>query len=343
MTPTLSDFLLRMVRSIFTAALCFLLAPSLSASPQEAANGNRPNGTLRSTSSVVNLYAVVEGRHGQLIRDLNKDDFQVADNGIPQNIQYFSQDTNIPLSLGIALDTSNSQAHLLKTEQDAAKEFLRVVLAKGDQACVMTFDTDVRLVQDFTDTSTVLAKAIDAAQINETGKSILRMNSTNAPILAGGTHLYDAIYLASDELMKSRHGREVLVLVTDGEDQGSRIDLRNAIEAAEKVNLIVYSIVVSDPEFYTMMDATYRGDAHVRELTSTTGGRTIRVRSPKQIAQAFEQIERELHSQYRLGYLPPNLRNDGSFRKIVVKIRGRSYTVRTRSGYYDLRAESRPN
>lgn len=328
-----------MTRSIFTVALCFLLAPSLPASHQQTANGRRPNGTLKSTSAVVDLYAVVEGHHGQLIRDLNKDDFQVTDNGIPENIQYFSQGTNVPLSLGIALDTSNSQAHLLKTEQEDAKEFLRLVLAKGDQACVMTFDTDVRLVQDFTDTPTVLAKAIDAAEINETGNSILQMNSPNPPSATGGTHLYDAIYLASDELMKTRHGREVLVLVTDGEDQGSQIDLRKAIEAAEKANLIVYSIIVSDPEFYTLMDSTYRGDAHVRELTATTGGRTIRVRSPKQIAQAFEQVERELHSQYRLGYLPPNLRNDGSFRKIALKIPGRNYAVRTRSGYYDLRTE----
>lgn len=325
-----------MTRLILTAALCFVIAPSLpTLTPQQTAS-DTSNGTLKSTSAVVNLYAVVEGHHGRFIRDLNKGDFQITDNGIPTEIQYFSQDTNVPLSLGVALDTSNSQADLLRTEQDAAKEFLRLVLTKADQACVMTFDTDVRLVQDFTDTPAVLAKAIDAAEINETGKSILQMNPPSA---TGGTHLYDAIYLASDELMKPRHGREVIVLVTDGEDQGSHIDLRKAIEAAGKANVVVYSIIVSDPEFYTLMDSTYRGDAHVRELTSTTGGRTIRVRSTKQIAQAFQQIAQELHSQYRLGYLPPTLRNDGSFRRIVVKVRGRSYTVRTRSGYYDQRNE----
>jgi VWFA-related protein len=323
---------------ILAAACCCLLAGWM---PTPLTIQQKPSGVtggiLHSTSTIVNVYAIVEARHGQLIRDLNKDDFELSDEATPQKIDYFSQETNVPVSLGIALDTSNSQARLLGTEQEAAKKFLRSVTQSSDQAFVMSFDADVRLLQDFTSASGELARAIDSAQINQTGKSILRVDGTSSK--AGGTHLYDAIYLASNELMKTRHGREVLVLVTDGEDQGSKMNLQKSIEAAEKANVIVYSIVVSDPEFYLLMGATYHGDAPVRKLASATGGRTIRVKSAGQIEQAFEQIESELRSQYRLGYTPSDLRHDGSFRRIRVKVRGHNYIVRARSGYYDENSE----
>jgi VWFA-related protein len=127
----------------------------------------------------------------------------------------------------------------------------------------------------------------------------------------------------------------VLVLVTDGEDQGSKTSLQRSIEAAEKADLIVYSIVVSDPEFYSLLGGKYHGDSSVRKLARETGGRTIRVKSIERIGQAFEETARELRSQYLLGYSPSNLRHDGSFRRVRVKVRGRNYVVRTRTGYYD--------
>jgi VWFA-related protein len=280
---------------------------------------------------VVNIYAIVEGRHGQLIRDLNKDDFELSEDTTPQKVEFFSQETNAALSLGVAIDTSVSQGHLLGTEQQAAKRFLRSVLQSGDQAFVMSFDTDVKLLKDFTHAATELAQAIDSAEINETG-SIL---SENAAASTGGTHLYDAVYLASNELMKARNGRKVLVLVTDGEDQGSKTTLQKSIEAAGKTDLIVYAIVVSDPEFYALMGGSYHGGASVRKLALETGGRTIRVKSIEQIGKAFQQIAHELRSQYLLGYSASNLRHDGSFRRIRIKVRAHNYIVRTRTGYYD--------
>jgi VWFA-related protein len=323
---------------ILAAACCCLLAGWMPAPLKiQQEPGGVTAGILHSTSTIVNVYAIVEGRHGRLIRDLNKDDFELSDEATPQKIEYFSQETNVPVSLGIVLDTSNSQAHLLGTEQEAARKFLRSTLQSGDQAFVMSFDADVRLLQDFTSASDELARAIDSAEINQTGKSILRVDGMSPK--AGGTHLYEAVYLASNELMKARHGREVLVLVTDGEDQGSKMNLQKSIEAAGKANVIVYSIVVSDPEFYLLMGTTYHGDAPVRKLASATGGRTIRVKSAGQIEQAFEQIESELRSQYRLGYTPSDLRHDGSFRRIQVKVRGHGYIVRARSGYYDENSE----
>jgi VWFA-related protein len=135
--------------------------------------------------------------------------------------------------------------------------------------------------------------------------------------------------------MKSQFGRKVLVLVTDGEDQGSRTNLQKSIESAEKADVIVYAIVMSDPEFYSLMGTTYHGGTSIRKLARETGGRAIRVRSVEQIGQAFEQIARELRSQYLLGYSPSNGRHDGSFRRIRVKVRDHNYAVRTRTGYYD--------
>lgn len=317
--------------ALLATAFAYLVSISPAAQRQQGPNGITGQ-SIKATSVAVNVYAIAEGRHGRLIRDLNKDDFELIEDTTPQKIDFFSQETNAALSLGVAIDTSVSQGRLLGIEQQAAKTFLHSVLRGGDQAFVMNFDTDVKLLRDFTNAPGELARAIDSAEINETGKSILREDAASP---TGGTRLYDAVFLASDELMKARLGRKVLVLVTDGEDQGSRINLQKSIESAEKSDVIVYSIVVSDPEFYSLMGGAYHGDAGVRKLARETGGRTIRVRSSEQIGPAFEQIARELRAQYLLVYSPSNLLHDRSFRRIQVKVRGHNYVVRTRSGYYD--------
>jgi VWFA-related protein len=323
----------RTIRIAFATAFCFLVSTSPSAPRQQSpsATASQP---IKATTVAVNVYAIAEGRHGRLIRDLNKDDFELSEDATPQKIDFFSRETNVALSLGVAIDTSLSQSQLLGTERQAAKKFLSSVLRGGDQAFVMNFDVDVKLLQDFTNASAELAQAVDSAEINETGRSILQDDAPGSA-RAGGTHLYDVVFLASNELMKARFGRKVLVLVTDGEDQGSKSSLQNSIESAEKADVIVYSIVVSDPEFYSLMGGSYHGDASVRKLARETGGRTIRVKSIQQIEPAFQQIARELRSQYLLSYSPSNSRHLGSFRRIHVKVRGHNYVVRTRTGYYD--------
>lgn len=327
---TQSGLLARSIRAARSAALCFLVALSPASIGQQTTAA--PAGqSIKSTSVAVNVYAIAEGRGGRLIRNLTKDDFELTDEAVAQKVVYFSQETNAALSLGVAIDTSPSQDHLLATEQAAAKKFVRSILRGGDQAFVMNFDVDVKLLKDFTNVTSDLAQAIDSAQINETGKSVLQENAA----ATGGTHLYDAVYLASNELMKARVGRKVMVLVTDGEDQGSKVNMQASIESAEKADVIVYSIVVSDPQFYALVGATYHGGASVRKLSRETGGRIIRVKSIDQIGQAFQQVAAELRSQYLLGYFPSDLRHDGSFRRIQVRVRGHNYTVRTRAGYYD--------
>jgi VWFA-related protein len=318
------------IRAAFSVALCLPVA-SAAASPQQL--GDEPTGrSIKATSVAVDVYAIVEGRGGRLVQGLSRDDFELTDDATPQKISNFSQDTNAALSLGIAIDTSPSQGNLLSTEQQAAKLFLGSVLQPADRAFVMNFDVDVKLLGDFTNASADLARAIDSAEINQTGRSVM---SQGAARPTGGTHLYDAVYLASNELLKERVGRKVLVLVTDGEDQGSKIDLQKSIESAERADVIVYSIVVSDPEFYSLMGGTYHGDSSVRKLDLETGGRTIRLKSVAEIGSAFDQIARELRAQYLLGYSPSNLRHDGSFRRIRVSVRRHNCRVRTRTGYYD--------
>ncbi len=319
------------IQAAFSVALCLPLLGSVAASPQQPADEPRGR-SIKATSVAVDVYAIVEGRGGRLIRGLSKDDFELTDDATPQKITNFSQDTNATLSLGIAIDTSLSQGRLLRTEQQAAKNFLDSVLQRADRAFVMNFDVDVKLLGDFTNAPADLARAIDSAEINQTGGSVLP-EETARP--TGGTHLYDAVYLASNELMKERVGRKVLVLVTDGQDQGSKINLQESIESAEKADVIVFSIVVSDSEFYSLMGGTYHGDSSIRKLDLETGGRTIRLKSIGEIESAFDQIARELRAQYLLGYFPSNLRHDGSFRRIRVTVRRHNCRVRTRTGYYD--------
>lgn len=316
-------------RSFLLAMSPFLGVLFNCASGHAQAVSTRP---IHVNSEMVNVYAVVENRSGRLIRDLNQQDFAITDNKVPQRIAFFSRETDAPLSLGLLIDTSVSQERLLGKEQQTAEMFLASVLRRNDKAFFMHFDTDVELLVDFTNDLGSLSRAVERVRINETGQSILANAPTNPP--PGGTLLYDAVYLASNELMKSREGRKVLVLVTDGEDQGSRSSLAGSLAAAERADVIVYSIIVSDPDFYVATGTSYHGSRKMRELSGETGGRLIRVESIAGLGKAFEQVASELRSQYLLGYIPSNLARDGSFRTIRVQVRSHNYAVKARRGYY---------
>ena len=316
-------------RSLLVAISSFLGVLFSCVSGHAQAVSTKP---IRVNSEMVNVYAVVENRGGRLIRDLKQQDFAITDNRVPQQIVFFSRETDAPLSLGLLIDTSVSQERLLSTEQQTAQMFLASVLRRSDKAFFMHFDTDVELLVDFTNDLGSLSRAVQQVRINETGQSILASPQTNPP--PGGTHLYDAVYLASNELMKSREGRKVLVLVTDGEDQGSRSSLAASLAAAERADVIVYSIIVSDPDFYVATGTSYHGSRRMREISRETGGRMIRVESVANLGKAFEQVASELRSQYLLGYIPSNLTRDRAFRTIRVQVRGHNYAVKARRGYY---------
>lgn len=324
----------RSARALLAAAaalVAWLAAPGVApkAQPQEETEA-----TIRATTEVVNVYAVVRrGGKGPLVADLSREDFEVREDGKPEEIRYFTRETDTPLTLAFLVDTSPSQERVLGAEQQEAKRFLQQVLREKDLACVLQFDFEVELIQDFTQSQRLLARAVDATYIRAPASGPLPPSVPTAAV--GGTHLFDAVYLASNEMMRDQVGRKVIILLSDGVDQGSQVKLDAAVEAAQKSNVIVYSIDVTDPYFYYGRGRFGTGGSALKRLSGQTGGRVIRVDKPEKTAQAFQELADELRTQYLLGYSPTNSRRDGAFRKIEVKIRrGDGYKVQARRGYY---------
>lgn len=293
-----------------------------------------PSGpTLKVTTEVVNVYAVVKDKRGRMIPNLNKEDFELEEDKHPQEIRYFSREATTPLTLGIMVDTSPSQGRVLGTEKEEAKTFLHQVLRPRDMAFVLHFDVEVELLQDFTADYGLLAHAIDQTVINGGGHGVMPGPLPTGDS-GGATHLYDAVYLAANELMKNEVGRKVLILLTDGEDQGSRIKLNTALETAQKSDLIIYSIAIIDRSFYWGSMMGFSGDSVLKKLSDETGGRVIQVDRMRDTGAAFQQIAEELRTQYLLGYTPTNTQRDGSFRRIRLQVRNGDYKVQARRGYY---------
>jgi VWFA-related protein len=234
----------------------------------------------------------------------------------------------LPITLGLLLDTSGSEQNMLGAIQGAGSRFLRRVLRKGDEAMVISFDTDVDLLSDFTDDRSILDRAINKARINTPGGGYIAGNP--GPVGSAnmvGTALYDAIYLACGEKLNGEAGRKAIVIVTDAQDEGSRVKLEEAIESAQRTDTVIHVLLVADPR--------YGGNGGVaRRLADDTGGRVIYVNSDKKLEEAFDQISEELRSQYTLGYYPTNTSRDGKFRKIKLDVDNHDLKVLARKGYY---------
>jgi VWFA-related protein len=260
---------------------------------------------------------------------LKQDDFKVAEDGQPQQIAFFSKEVTLPITLALLLDTSGSEQYMLPSIQDAGGRFIERVLRKGDEALVMSFDSDVDLLSDFTDDRGQIDRAIRKARINVPSAGSIGNNP--GPIGSRqitGTALYDAIYLACNEKLNTEAGRKAIVIVTDAQDEGSKVRLEEAIEAAQRTDTVVHILLVADPHFGG-------GNGSVaHKITEETGGRTISVNSEKHLAEAFDQISEELRSQYTLGYYPTNAAHDGKFRKIKVDMSNHDLKVLARKGYY---------
>jgi len=313
-------------------SLCILLSAASFAGAQEAQEPPAPGTTLKVTSEVVNVYAVVRGKNGRLIPDLTKDDFMLEEDQQPQVIKYFSKATDTPLTMGILVDTSPSQGEVLDVEKREAEAFLEEVMRPKDLTYVLHFDVEVELLQDFTADLHLLNKAIDETEIN--GGGVRTTGTFPSGDSGGATHLYDAVYLSARELLKNEVGRKVLILLTDGEDQGSKVKLEAALEAAQKADIIIYSIDISDAAFYHHQGMGYNGEPILRKLSEETGGRVIQVKNESDTSIAFQHIANELRTQYLLGYTPTNAKLDGTFRKILVKVPTKDAKVNARRGYY---------
>jgi VWFA-related protein len=303
------------------SALSFVCITVLAAGLVYAA----PPAQIRVEVNLVNLFATVRDKHKAIVTGLKMDDFQVFEDGQPQQITNFSADSNLPITLGILIDTSGSESYLLSAEKEAASRFLGRVMRKGDLAMVMSFDTDVDLLADFTEDRARLDRAINRAQINAPGSGAIIAQGPLPTSGSGGTDFYDAVYLAAHDKLAEEAGRKAIVILTDAEDTGSKLKLQDAIESAQRTDTVVHILLV----------AADGGDQSVaKKLTDETGGRMIVVRSEKNLEQAFDQISEELRSQYTIGYIPSNKARDGSYRKIKVELKNKEYSALTRRGYY---------
>ncbi len=291
---------------------------------QEQNPPDEPAATLRVSTNVVNVLTIVKDKKGHLIPNLTKDDFQLTEDGAPQQISYFSRETDTPLTLGILVDTSGSEQRMLSVEQERAKDFVRQVIRPKDLAFVMHFDLEAELLQDLTSDISRLDRAIDQTQINAGGVGVLPSTFPGQDNI--GTVFYDAVYLAAHDVLRNEIGRKVIIVITDGMDHGSKETLDSALEMAQKADVTIYCIAVIGQE--------YGGEGIMEKLSRETGGRVIRANRDKDLAVAFQQIADELRTQYLLGYTPTNTRHDGAYRKIAVKVRDGQYKVQARRGYY---------
>ena len=295
--------------------------------------------TLKVNVNVVQLFFNVKDKKGGLIPNLTKDDFQILEDGKPQTIKYFAAESNLPLTLGILIDSSGSQARVLDMEKEVGGEFLSQILRDKDLAFVLSFDVDVDLLQDFTNSVHALKQALNSARINTAGgggaAGIPGLGGGTIPTVGAprGTLLYDAVYLASHDELAQQVGRKAMILLTDGEDQGSRLKIKDAIEAAQKSDSIVYVLLCADRGFYGF--GGYSGDREMRKLTEETGGRVIEVGNKfEKLKEGFNQIANELRSQYNVGYTPTNAKLDGTFRKVEIHTNNKDYKIQARTGYY---------
>lgn len=275
---------------------------------------------------VVTLLATVRDRDGMFVKNLDRDDFLLDEDGIPQVIRYFSRESDLPLTIGLLVDTSQSQAHVIEPERSASYTFLDQVLREGtDQAFIAHFDVHVNVLQSFTSSRKDLESAL---------------NRLKVPVRLS-TLLYDAIRDCSENLMRKKTGRKAFILLSDGVDFRSKTTLATAIEYAQRANTIIYSILFAEPlrPYRPLRSAVMaanrdRGRKVMQRLAAETGGGFFEVTKDDPIGKIYSRIEDELRNQYSIGYTPEKKAGEGQYHKIKLTTKQPALTVRTRAGYY---------
>lgn len=380
-------------RNLRAGVLCLLAAalPVASAQDQVAAVASTSSDVPKYSSEVkvVNVLATVRDKHGKIINDLSKDDFQLEEDSRPQSIKYFTRETDLPLKLGLLVDSSGSVMQVLPEERTASQNFLDQLLRENkDSAFLIHFDRQVELLQDFTSSKAKLQSSMGDIQPSS-NDSVSGNNGGNnggggpygggggpygrgggGPYgrgggghhHGGGTLLYDAIYLASDELMQKQTGRKALILLTDGEDNGSKTSLISAIETAQRSNTLVYAIYFKGEEFHGFspggggpggwrrrgggmgrggpsgypQEERPDGKKVMEQITKETGGRMFEVSKKETVDKIYGEIQEELRNQYNIGYTPNrDAADSGSFHKIHLAAKQKDFVVQARDGYYD--------
>ncbi|SRR5579883_3441595 len=272
---------------------------------------------IRKRVNEVNVVFTVTDKRDRFVKDLTEKDFRVIDDNKPAlSIESFSRETNLPLRVGLLIDASNSVRDRFRFEQESAIEFLnQIIRPHYDRAFVIGFDTTPEVTQDFTDNTEQLSH----------GVRMLRAG--------GGTALYDAVYYACrDKLMNVDRGelatRRAIILLSDGDDNQSRVSLTEAVEMAQRAEVIIYAISTNTS------GVVLRGDKVLKYLAEQTGGRAFFPFKIEDVANAFTQISEELRSQYDISYKPADFVADGKYRKIEILADNKKYHVRARKGYY---------
>jgi VWFA-related protein len=282
-------------------------------------------------TTLVNVFVTIRDKKNGIVSDLTQNDFKIMEDGQPQEVAFFSKEVNMPITLGLLIDTSGSMERVIGAEQDTASRFLREVMRKKDEAMVISFDFDVDLLADFTQDTNVLERAIRRTSVNSVGGGgVVTPGTIPQGNNAGGTDLYDAVYLACHDELATEAGRKGVIVMSDMEDTGSKLRLQDAAEACQRTDAVIHVLLISDSSFFQ----SGMGPSVARKMSEDTGGRVINVHNEKTLEKAFDVISEELRSQYVIGYYPTNLKRDGTFRKIRVDVSRPDVKVLSRRGYY---------
>jgi len=314
----------------FTAALC----------AQQQQQSQRPEdapATIKVDVNVVNILASVRDKKGMLMPHLDKQDFNILEDGKPQTIKYFTRETDLPLTIGMLVDTSGSQVNLIGIEKNAASQFFSQVLSKKDEAFLLMFGEESELLQDYTNSIRLLNEGLNQLRLSA---PVGGLGPGPVPTVGQprGTVLYDAVYLASAEKLKEEVGRKVIVVITDGVDEGSKLPIEEAVEAAQKSDAVIYSILYEDRGFYRGFGINFGGggEAALHKMSDATGGHVFRVDSRHPLDEVFKELQEEMRTQYAIGYTPTNPNKDGTYRKIDLRTSNKDLKVQVRKGYYAL-------
>jgi VWFA-related protein len=278
---------------------------------------------------VVNILATVRNKSGALVGNLSQDDFLLLEDGRPQTIRYFARESNLPLTLGLMVDTSGSQRRVLDAERGACLRFLdQVVRDRKDQVFIMQFDTVVQVRQALTSSVGKLDDAL-AYVDSETMNQVRARNG-------GGTLLYDAVIQASEEIMQKQTGRKALIVLSDGVDFGSGGSVQEGVDAAQRADTLIYSILYSDSGAYGPFGGP-DGKHVLQQLSKDTGGSFFEVTKKQPVDKIFEILEEELRTQYSIGYSSDKPVTVSEFRTVELTAKPKNLIVQARRQYWAQR------
>ncbi|MBZ5609559.1 MAG: VWA domain-containing protein [Acidobacteriia bacterium] len=286
------------------------------------APAQEPETPIKVDVDVVNVLCTVYDKRGALVQDLAKDDFEIRENGQRQEIRYFARDTDLPLTVALLVDVSGSVARFIADEKEATSRFLETVLRPTDHALLLGFSSTLILWQDFTSST----ESLRAALAKLRSVPFRGLPGPNQPMPS--TMLYDGVAATAARKLAGVSGRKTMVIISDGLDNGSQTHLEEAIKAVQSTNTIVYGICY---------ESGFSGCSFLKDMAEPTGGRMFQAGKKTPLEKIFETIERELRSQYSLGYASTNRAHDGSFRKLELRVKRRGLRVQVRRGYYAIK------